>query len=30
MAKKFLVAYKGLEQMIEAAENGRPIDMSQV
>lgn len=30
MAKKFLVAYKGLDPMIEAAENGRPVDMSQV
>ncbi|CAF0942285.1 unnamed protein product [Rotaria sordida] len=29
-AKKFLVAYKGLEQMILAAESGLPIDMSQV
>lgn len=29
-AKKFLYAYKGLEQMITAAEAGLPIDMSQV
>jgi coiled-coil and C2 domain-containing protein 1 len=29
-AKKFLIAYKGLEQMITAAESGLPIDMSQV
>ncbi|CAF0973323.1 unnamed protein product [Rotaria sp. Silwood1] len=29
-AKKFLVAYKGLDQMIVAAESGLPIDMSQV
>jgi len=29
-AKKFLVAYKGLEQMIAAAEAGLPVDMSQV
>ncbi|CAF1370093.1 unnamed protein product [Adineta steineri] len=29
-AKKFLIAYKGLEQMIAAAESGLPVDMSQV
>jgi hypothetical protein len=29
-AKKFLIAYKGLEQMISAAESGFPVDMSQV
>ncbi|CAF3908062.1 unnamed protein product [Rotaria sp. Silwood2] len=29
-AKKFLFAYKGLEQMVEAAESGLPVDMSQV
>ncbi|UJR21607.1 hypothetical protein I4U23_024689 [Adineta vaga] len=29
-AKKFLIAYKGLDQMIAAAEAGLPIDMSQV
>jgi hypothetical protein len=29
-AKKFLIAYKGLEQMIQAAEAGLPIDLSQV
>ncbi|CAF0721649.1 unnamed protein product [Adineta ricciae] len=29
-AKKFLIAYKGLDQMIAAAEAGLPIDMGQV
>lgn len=29
-AKKFLYAYKGLKQMIQAAESGLPVDMSQV
>lgn len=29
-AKKFLIAERGLEQMIEAANNGLPIDMSQI
>ncbi len=29
-AKKFLIAYKGLDQMISAAESGLPVDMSQV